>query len=225
MLNNYLVSFGQYCSSFFYALPTAAEQRTRLQQALLQHVANNNHEAIRALLIDNHAEEWTGTDEMTFAYSLLHNAIEQGSVQAFEVLVDKLPLDVLKMCTGDTGQTLPMLTVRAEQTAMLRKCISTLCNKTAAQYNHFLPHSPQTQYTLATVDFRAVIDAQDRDGNTALIHAVFNGHEPSVDLLCIFLASTLIWNDAGDSVLSLIANLPDDDALAHRVRRRHTLET
>lgn len=219
MIGSYLYSFGQYCSSFVYTWPSAAEQRASLQQTLLQHVADNEHEATRTLLIDNRAEEWTDDDDMALAFSLLRSAIEHHSVQTFDVLVDKLPLDALKMRTDDTEQTLPMLTVHAEQTEMLNRYFSTLFDRLTNHYIRSLPL--QLMHRRVTSDLDAIVDAQDRDGNTALMHAAHGGHEPSVARLCLARASTLPQNAAGHRVLDLVAHLPDDDPLAHRVRNRH----
>lgn len=228
MLDNPLFTFGQYFFPCFYAedgteLQDAEYSRT-LMRSLSTHIQNNDGENIRSIFCNQGDTNLLITAIENSSVCPVRTAIELGHTEAFNALIERLPLAYLCAKEPCTEKTFLMLIVEHGQGKMTSGLLSKLFTKFIWQNmeegRH--RHNPEILTQEYRYHFDHVLNAQDINGDTALMLATQHNRIECVRALICFCANVFITNNNGQTVHHLAAELPQNSLLATMISDHYT---
>lgn len=213
---------------------TASERRMQtLMSKLAHHVARDDAAEIEMLLTREQNANLVAIELQKSPYSCLHHAAAQGKTKALRSMLGNLPLDVWNSRTQKKRRTPLMLAAQNGHARTIYEFYDGFhyhMRQRANLYPGTEPatlHEPHTDYGAVRARqhadqlWKAIVNAQDIDGNTPLLLAVQNNHARCCDaLLTVQLTTPETKNRLDDNALSVARRLPNAEiyrALHHYI--------
>jgi len=190
--------------------------KLRLMRTLGCSVTMNDGAAIRDLLSNEQDASAVAGELATFFASPLIRAVRSEKFSALQAMFELLPIDTLQTCEPLTGFNVLMQAAERGRSDVIMNYHRTLRDRyldenlnTSQTYLSHIASTLRERFGFGkkAESFESqwdnIVNAQDRNGDTALLLAIKNNHELCVRVLLALRANIYIKNHAGQSSVSL----------------------
>lgn len=189
-------------------------------------VTLNDGAAIRVLLSSDQDVSAVANQLTSFFASPVIRAVRDEKFSALQPMLELLPIDVLQGCEDETGFNVLMQAAECGRADVIMNYHRTMRDRYVGEHSNigqsYLSYAASALKNrlglgekVESFDsyWQKIVNAQDKNGDTALLLAIKNKHELCVRVLLALRANIYIKNDAGESSLSMACGTDGSPAI------------